>query len=343
MPPNPKPLVTVLTPVFNGEAYLSECVEAVLAQTYKEFEYFIVDNRSQDRSLEIALRYAKLDSRVHVVENDAFLPQHENFNEALRFVSPHSKYCKFAFADDMLLPTCLEQMVAVAESDPEITLVSVYDRDIRMNYQGIGVVSGREACRLYLEREVQLFGSQNTVLFRASDTRSRVPFFRFTGGFEDIDTYFAILKAKKLGVIHQVLTFTRRDNVSTVTPLLAFEPHLPLRLLLLRRHGRAYLDKTECDRLWQVLLKEYLLFLGRNVLKRRDKPFWDYHKNAMARFNYELHPVVLGYNAFLALLHYALNPRSSLHKLITRARSRSAGNAVTVSSPGFALAKTAQR
>jgi glycosyltransferase involved in cell wall biosynthesis len=332
MVPTPKPLVTVLTPVFNGEAYLSECVEGVLGQTYKEFEYFIVDNRSQDRSLEIALRYAKLDSRVHVVENDAFLRQHENFNEALRFVSPHSRYCKFAFADDMLLPTCLEQMVAVAESDSEITLVSAYDRDIRMNYQGIRVVSGREACRLYLEREVALFGSPNTVLFRASDTRSRVPFFRLMGGFGDIDTYFAILKAKKLGVIHQVLTFTRRDNVSTVTPLLAFEPFLPLRLLLLHRHGRAYLDKTECDRLWQVLLEQYLLFLGRNVLKRRDKPFWDYHKNAMARFNYQLHPVVLGYNAFLAFLHYALHPRSSLHKLITRGRSRSVDNAVTVSS-----------
>ena len=48
------PLVSVLTPVYNGEDYLAECIESILAQTYRNFEYTIVNNCSKDRSLEIA-------------------------------------------------------------------------------------------------------------------------------------------------------------------------------------------------------------------------------------------------------------------------------------------------
>src|SRR5690242_20501129 len=54
-----KPFVSVLTPVYNGEAYLAECIESVLAQTYPNFEYIIVNNCSKDRTLEIAQSYAK--------------------------------------------------------------------------------------------------------------------------------------------------------------------------------------------------------------------------------------------------------------------------------------------
>jgi hypothetical protein len=44
------PLVTVLTPVYNGEAYLAECIESVLAQTYSNWHYIIVNNNSADKT-----------------------------------------------------------------------------------------------------------------------------------------------------------------------------------------------------------------------------------------------------------------------------------------------------
>ena len=49
-----EPFVSVLTPVYNGEDFLAECIESVLSQTHGNFEYIIVNNRSTDRSLEIA-------------------------------------------------------------------------------------------------------------------------------------------------------------------------------------------------------------------------------------------------------------------------------------------------
>ena len=67
------PFVTILTPVYNGEKYLAECIKSVLAQTYQNWEYIIVNNCSTDRSLEIAEHYAQKDPRIKVRTNTSFV------------------------------------------------------------------------------------------------------------------------------------------------------------------------------------------------------------------------------------------------------------------------------
>ena len=61
MSPAASPLVSIVTPVYNGEAYLEECIESVLAQTYTHWEYIIVNNCSTDNTLDIARRYESKD------------------------------------------------------------------------------------------------------------------------------------------------------------------------------------------------------------------------------------------------------------------------------------------
>src|SRR5436309_4038911 len=121
-----QPFVSILTPVYNGAEYLDVCIQSVLAQTYSNLEYIIVDNHSSDRTPEIAAKYARLDPRIRVEKNDGVLPIIANHNRAFSLISPLSKYCKVVSADDWLFPECLDRMVRTAETNPTVGIVGSY-------------------------------------------------------------------------------------------------------------------------------------------------------------------------------------------------------------------------
>ena len=89
-----QPLISVVTPVYNGGKYLSQCIESVLAQTYRNWEYIIVDNCSSDRSLDIVKSRARKDTRIRIHNNQEFVGAIENHNNAFRQISTQSKYYK---------------------------------------------------------------------------------------------------------------------------------------------------------------------------------------------------------------------------------------------------------
>jgi len=150
-----EPFVSVVTPVYNDEPYLEECIRSVLAQSHQDFEYIISNNHSKDRSGEIAADYAAKDSRIRVVSPPEFSPQAKNFNFALSQIDGRAKYCKMLLSDDWMYPLCLQQMIEVAESNPRIVLVSAY-RLIGDKPDCFGVpverssFPGKEACRWQL-------------------------------------------------------------------------------------------------------------------------------------------------------------------------------------------------
>src|SRR5208337_3195192 len=101
----PTPLVCVVTPFYNTAEYLPECIESVLRQSYTNWEYILVNNCSTDKSAGIAEHYVQLyPQRLRLVHNPIFLSQIQNYNEALRLISPKSKYCKVVQADDVMFP-----------------------------------------------------------------------------------------------------------------------------------------------------------------------------------------------------------------------------------------------
>ena len=176
------PLVSILTPVYNDAQYLAECIESVLAQTYQNWDYTIIDNCSTDGSAEIAHRYAAKDPRIRVHENRQFLRVISNHNFALRQISPASKYCKMIFADDWMFPDCLERMVAVAEKHPSVGIVGSYSLQGReVMWTGLPypstVVCGRELGRRLFLEPLYILGSATTVLYRAELVRARELFY----------------------------------------------------------------------------------------------------------------------------------------------------------------------
>jgi len=75
-----QPLVSVVTPVYNGADYIAECIESVLKQTYENWEYVIVDNRSTDDTLEIARGYEAREPRIRIVTPNVFVGVVESGN-----------------------------------------------------------------------------------------------------------------------------------------------------------------------------------------------------------------------------------------------------------------------
>lgn len=62
------PLVSVVMPVYNSEKWLGEAIESILAQTFSDFEFIIVDDGSEDDTAAIIRRYAEFDDRIHLLQ-----------------------------------------------------------------------------------------------------------------------------------------------------------------------------------------------------------------------------------------------------------------------------------
>lgn len=103
--------------VYNREKYLAMAIESVLASTWRDFELIIVDDRSADRSLEIARDYASRDERIRVYLNDQNLGDYPNRNRAASLSV--GKYLKYVDADDLIYPWGLQLLVETMDKFPE--------------------------------------------------------------------------------------------------------------------------------------------------------------------------------------------------------------------------------
>lgn len=115
------PRVSVLMPVYNGEKYLELAVESILAQTFEDFEFLIINDGSTDRTREILDRLAAKDARIRVVhrENRGITP---TLNELLRLA--RADLVARMDADDIALPERFAKQTRHLDENPECALVA---------------------------------------------------------------------------------------------------------------------------------------------------------------------------------------------------------------------------
>lgn len=107
-----RPTVTVLMPVFDGERFLREAIESILAQTYADFEFMIIDDGSTDASLDIVMSYK--DARIRLLRNERNLGLTASLNRGLALAK--GQYLARMDADDISLPTRLARQIALMEA-----------------------------------------------------------------------------------------------------------------------------------------------------------------------------------------------------------------------------------
>jgi glycosyltransferase involved in cell wall biosynthesis len=308
-----EPLVSVIIPFYNTADYLAEAVDSILEQTYSNYELVLVDNCSNDGSTEIAQTYVGRDPRVRLVRNERFLTQVQNYNRALLELQAEARYCKILQADDKLYPRCLTEMVALAEANPSVGIVSSF----RLAGNNVcpqsrpspqPVLSGRDAGRMALIGDLPLFGSPTVLLLRADLVRARTPFYCEGRFFEDVDVVYELLQSCDFGFAPQILSFIREDPGSTWGRMRTYDPSGLAHFLQLKRYGRQFFDPSEYRDIGRKTERTYRRFLAEAFLRRTEPEFWAFHRKGLAEIDEHIARDQLVSDSVWVLCKYLLSP-----------------------------------
>jgi glycosyltransferase involved in cell wall biosynthesis len=322
-----QPLVSVVTPVYNGEKHLSECIESVLAQTYNSWEYVIVNNCSTDRSLEIANHYAAKDERIRIHNNKEFFELIANWNHTINQISPKCKYFKVVHADDWLYPECIEQMVRIAEMEPSISIVGSYVlKGLRVEGSGLPypnfIFPGKEICRQTLLRKFYVFGSPTSLLIRSDQIRKQNKFYNECFIHADKEVCLRILQNSDFGFVHQILSYTRlHDESQTDTVVKKYRTDKAENLGLFFKYGPVYFNRREYDKFVKNQLKNYYRYLAKNFIKFKGIRLFKKHKYVFKKLEYSMSPVRLITAFFEEIIDWIFNPKKTIGLLIRSAIS----------------------
>lgn len=115
-----KPYTSIVIPVYNAEKYLGECIDSVLAQSFRDFELILVDDGSKDSSGEICDEYAKKDERIKVIHqpNGGVTSARKAGVEVAS-----TEWIMFVDADDKVTTDGLQHLVEVQKSDSELDII----------------------------------------------------------------------------------------------------------------------------------------------------------------------------------------------------------------------------
>lgn len=126
--PKVTPKLSIGVPVYNGERYLAQTLEAILSQSFKDFELIISDNASTDRTEEIVRSFMEKDTRIRYYRSDRNLGVAKNYNRTVELAK--GEFFKWATYDDMIAPQHFQKCVEVLERDPSVVLCYTKTVDI---------------------------------------------------------------------------------------------------------------------------------------------------------------------------------------------------------------------
>lgn len=123
-----KPQISVLMSVYNGLPYLAEAVDSILAQSFTNFEFIIIDDCSNDDSGEMLEKYARKDGRIKLVKNTARLGLGANLKHGVEIAK--GEWIARMDADDVAISTRLYKQYEYVMLHPEVDILGSFAADI---------------------------------------------------------------------------------------------------------------------------------------------------------------------------------------------------------------------
>ena len=216
-------MVSIIIPVYNVEKYLSQCINSILNQTYKDFEIIIVDDGSTDGSLKICKDFAQKNKNIKLIaqKNSGVSVARNN---AMNYIQ--GEYLLFVDPDDYIENECLEILVENMEkTQANIALFGykeVYDEDIKGNdeikllsLEDNSVVNGQEVANMMLRYEVK--GYLWDKMFRTKEIKKLGMEFEKERYIQDwFPVFKQVLNSDKIVYIKRALYNYRQRSSSTV-------------------------------------------------------------------------------------------------------------------------------
>lgn len=152
------PEISVIVPVYNVEKWLHKCIDSILEQKYRNFELILVNDGSTDRSLEVCNQFARVDSRIVVIDKD-----NEGVGSArnIGIKKANGKYICFVDSDDMVGSNYLNALINTQlkyNSQLVISGINLYFNGEKSEYKIDETVYDKS-------KFLQLFSSQDDILF----------------------------------------------------------------------------------------------------------------------------------------------------------------------------------
>ncbi|MFC1623858.1 glycosyltransferase family 2 protein [Candidatus Omnitrophota bacterium] len=209
-----KPKITVLMTVYNGERYLKECMDSVLNQTFRDFEFLIVNDCGADSSKDIINSYK--DNRIKMIENDKNIGQVRSLNIGLDRAS--GEYIARIDQDDVLMPNRLARESDFLDKRQDIALVGTWGKVIDEK----SVIFGRDCVPVRNEEIIAniffvgYFIMHPSVLFRKEPVMDVGKYNESLFFAEDYDLWARLsLKKYKLANIPEFLIKVRHHRERT--------------------------------------------------------------------------------------------------------------------------------
>lgn len=202
------PRVTVLMSVYNGERYLPEAIASILDQTFRDFEFVIIDDGSTDASRAVIEGYKDPRIRLVTQENRGLAP---SLNKGLRFA--RGEYVARQDADDVSLSERLERQVAYLDAHPGVALLGC-------NYTIIDSAGSTLATtRLFTHPDdlavIEILSNQfghGSVMMRKADVESVGGYNESMGYVEDYDLWIRISRVAQIANLNEPLYLWRRSE-----------------------------------------------------------------------------------------------------------------------------------
>lgn len=209
----PVPLVSVIIGTYNREQYIRECLDSVLAQTYRNMEVIVVDDASTDKTVNVVRRYG---DRVRLVvrNTNSGLPAIPR-NQGVRLA--RGKYVAFLDSDDIWFPEKLTRQVEQLERHPEFVLSHTYceliDKDGRAN--GIRHEGCLKPSMAFVDLVEHCYITLSTTLLRTNLLKEYKLEFnedRTYRAREDYELFLRFLRLGSAGCIESVCAQYRRAD-----------------------------------------------------------------------------------------------------------------------------------